>query len=147
MPRRSGRPDVQACRGGCARRENQTSSWKPKAHPGRPRAKPISRSRRRFFLSRQSWLAELALDRAQEGLRVATEAAAQDAGSTPLLEAVADLAPPAPIGRGEVARLATAEPGERRRDEPHRAAQHQAGRGRLAAGRPPLVAAVRPEQP
>src|SRR3954451_3940923 len=81
-------------------------------------------------LSRQSWLAELVLDRAQEGLRVATEAAAQDAGSTPLLEAVADLAPPAPLGRGEVARLATAEPGERRRDEPHRAAQHQAGRGR-----------------
>ena len=28
-----------------------------------------------FFLDRQSWLAELVLDRAQEGLRVAAEAA------------------------------------------------------------------------
>src|SRR3954470_7243629 len=98
-------------------------------------------------ISRQSWLAELVLDRAQEGLRVATEAAAQDAGSTPLLEAVADLAPPAPIGRGEVARLVTAEPGERRRDEPHRAAQHRRRRARLAARPPPLVTAVPPEQP
>src|SRR3954451_13937939 len=134
MTRRRGRAGGQACRAGRAKRENQTASANPKVQPGRPRARRISRSRRRFFLSRQSWLAELVLDRAQEGLRVATEAAAQDAGSTPLLEAVADLAPPAPIGRGEVARLATAEPGERRRDEPHRAAQHQAGRGRLAAG-------------
>ena len=45
---------------------------------------------RGFFLDRQSWLAELVLDRAQEGLRVAAEAAAQDTGSAPLLELVAD---------------------------------------------------------
>src|SRR3954452_8639415 len=97
MPRRSGRPDVQACRGGCARRENQTSSWKPKAHPGRPRAKPISRSRRRFFLAahrrasdppgmktgrlprpvfflgRQSWLAEELFEPAEVGGGIAAE--------------------------------------------------------------------------
>ena len=78
-------------------------------------------------LGRRSWLAELLLDRAQEGLRVAAEAAAQDAGSAPLIELVADLAPPSPASRGEVARLIAAWPGERCRDEPRRAAQHHAG--------------------
>jgi hypothetical protein len=37
------------CRAGWARRENQTSSAKPKAQPGRSRARAISRSRRRFL--------------------------------------------------------------------------------------------------
>ena len=53
MPRRSGWPAVQACSAGCAKRENQTSSAKPKAQPGRPRARRISRSRRRFFARRR----------------------------------------------------------------------------------------------
>ena len=48
--RRSRSPGAaQACRTGWARRENQTSSAKPKAQPGRPRARAISRSRRRFL--------------------------------------------------------------------------------------------------
>ena len=89
---------------------------------------------------------------AEEGLRVATEAAAQDAGMpTPLLEAVrGPRASAAPIGRGEIAGvLATAEPGERRpatsRTGPRSTRPGEAVG--LAAGRPPLVAAVRPEQP
>src|SRR5215207_2340881 len=128
MARRRRSPGAaQACRAGWAKRENQTSSSKPSAQSGRPWARLISRSRRRFFLDRQSWLAELVLDRAQEGLRVAAEAAAQDTGSAPLFEAVANLAPLAPIGESEIARLIAAHPGERRRDEPHRAAQHHAG--------------------
>ena len=40
---------AQACRAGWAKRENQTSSSKPSAQSGRPWAKLISRSRRRFF--------------------------------------------------------------------------------------------------
>ena len=47
------RPRVQACSAGCARRENQTSSWKPSAQPGRLCACRISRSRRRFYARSQ----------------------------------------------------------------------------------------------
>ena len=47
-PRRGRSPAAQACSAGCARRENQTSSAKPSARPGRPRAGRIRRSRRLF---------------------------------------------------------------------------------------------------
>ena len=56
--------------------------------------------------------------------------------------------PPAPpIGRAQIAGVLAAPPAGETGKKPHRAAQH--GRGRaaaLAAGRPPLVTTVRPEQ-
>src|SRR3954453_7519984 len=137
---------AQVCRAGCASRENQTSSWKPKAQPGRPRARRISRSPRRFFLSWQSWLAEELFEPAEVGWGIAGEPRPQHAGVPTALEAGAHLTPARPLGAGQIAGVPAAQPGGQTGEEPHRAAQHRRRAVGLAAGRPPLVAAVRPEQ-
>src|SRR6478735_11386661 len=62
------------------------------------------------------------------------------------LEAGAHLAPARPIGAGQIAGVPAAQPGGQTGEQPHRAAQHRRRAVGLAAGRPPLVAAVRAEQ-
>ena len=62
------------------------------------------------------------------------------------LEAGAHLTPARPIGTGQIARVLAAQPGDETGGEPHRATQHRRRRVALAAGRPPLVTAVRAEQ-
>ena len=62
------------------------------------------------------------------------------------LKAGAHLAPALPIGAGEIAGVLAAQPGGKTGEEPHRTTQHRRRRVALAAGRPPLVTAVRAEQ-
>src|SRR6188472_4001217 len=97
-------------------------------------------------LSRQSRLAEELFEPAEVGSGIATEPRPQHAGVPTALEAGAHLAPARPIGAGQIAGVPAAQPGGQTGEEPHRAAQHRRRAVGLAAGRPPLVAAVRPEQ-
>src|SRR3954462_12105926 len=97
-------------------------------------------------LSRQSWLAEELFEPAEVGSGIAAEPRPQHAGVPTALEAGAHLAPARPIGAGQIAGVPAAQPGGQDGEEPHRAAQHRRRAVGLAAGRPPLVAAVRPEQ-
>src|SRR4051812_50120259 len=98
-------------------------------------------------LSWQSWLAEELFEPAEVGSGIAAEPRPQHAGVPTALEAGAHLAPARPIGAGEIAGVPAAQPGGQTGEEPHRAAPHRRRARGLAARRPPLVAAVRPEQP
>src|SRR5206468_7454973 len=100
-----------------------------------------------FLLGRQSWLAEELFEPAEVGGGIAAEPRPQHAGVPTALEAGAHLAPARPIGAGQIAGVPAAQPGGQTGEEPHRAAQHRRRAVGLAAARPPLVAAVRPEQP
>ena len=100
-----------------------------------------------FFLGRQSWLAEELFEPAEVGGGIAAEPRPQHPGVPPALEARAHLAPALAIDTGQIAGVPAAQPGDETGGEPHRTAQHGGRAVGLAAGRPPLVAAVRAEQP
>src|SRR3954466_9797610 len=99
-----------------------------------------------FFLAWQSWLAEELLEAAEIGCRITPELRPQHASMATALKAGAPLAPPLPIGAGQIAGVLAAQPGGKTGEEPHRATQHGRRAVGLAAGRPPLVTTVRPEQ-
>src|SRR3954468_10201438 len=61
-------------------------------------------------------------------------------------EAGAPLAPTLPIGARQIAGVLALKPAGEGGEDPHRPTQHRRRRAALAAGRPPLVTAVRPEQ-
>ena len=94
----------------------------------------------------QSWLAEELLEPAEIPFGVTTEPRPQHAGPAAALEAGAHLPPTLPIGSGQIASVPVTEPGGESGDDPHRTTQHGSRGADLAAGHPPLVAAVRPEQ-
>ena len=96
-------------------------------------------------LGRQSWLAEELFEPAEVGSGIAAELRPQHPGVPTALEAGAHLAPARPIDTGQIAGVPAAQPGDETGDEPHRAAQHGRRAVGLAAGRPPLVTAVRAE--
>jgi DDE_Tnp_1-associated len=98
-------------------------------------------------LGRQSWLAKELFEPAEVGSGIAAEPRPQHAGVPTALEAGAHLAPARPIGAGQIAGVPAAQPGGQTGEQPHRAAQHGRRAVGLAAGRPPLVTAVRAEQP
>src|SRR3954453_19881237 len=107
--------------------------------PGRP-PRPV------FFLARQSWLEEELFEPAEVGSGISAELRPRHAGVPTALEAGAPRAPARPIGTGQIAGVLAAQPGGPTGEEPHRAAQHGRRAAGLAAGHPPLVAAVRAEQ-
>src|SRR4051794_36972995 len=115
-----------------------------------PRLKGEVRPRRRlrgcrsgaFFLGRQSWLAEELLEPAEIPFGVTMEPRPQHAGPAAALEAGAHLPPTLPIGSGQIASVPVTEPGGEGGDDPHRTTQHGRRGAYLAAGHPPLVAAV-----
>src|SRR5689334_20210780 len=98
-------------------------------------------------LGRQSWLAEELFEPAEVGGGIAAEPRPQHAGVPTALEARAHLAPALAIDTGQIAGVPAAQPGDETGGEPHRTAQHGGRAVGLAAGRPPLVTAVRAEQP
>ena len=105
------------------------------------------RGRRDLFLGRQSWLAEELFEPAEVGGGIAAELRPQHPGVPTALEARAHLAPALAIDTGQIAGVPAAQPGDETGGEPHRTAQHGGRAVGLAAGRPPLVTAVRAEQP
>ncbi len=87
----------------------------------------------KFFLGRQSWLAEELFEPAEVGGGIAAEPRPQHPGVPTALEAGAHLAPARPIDTGQIAGVPAAQPGGQTGGEPHRAAQHGA---ELSALRP-----------
>src|SRR3954451_24798968 len=97
------------------------------------------------FLGRQSLLARYFLHFRQIGIRIAAKAGTQSACLAPLIETVAKLLPLASIGTAQIGATGWRLAGRDGRDQARLTAQHDGGRGGLAAGGPSLVVALRAE--
>src|SRR3954447_10482648 len=98
-----------------------------------------------FLLGRQSLLAGHLLQFRQVGIRIAAKAGTQSACLAPLIETVAKLLPLASIGAAQISATGWRLAGRDGRDQARLTAQHDGGRGGLAAGGPSLVVALRAE--
>src|SRR3954449_4850891 len=108
---------------------------------------PRSRACWPFFLGRQSWLAKELFEPAEVGGGIAAELRPQHPGVPTALEARAHLAPALAIDTGQIAGVPAAQPGDEPGGGPPGPAQQGGRVVGFGAGPPPLVTAVRAEQP
>src|SRR6201995_3334019 len=96
-------------------------------------------------LGRQSQLKGLLFQFCQIGIRIATEAGAQDAGLASVVEPLTEFGPPLPIDAAQISAAGWMLAGGHSGDQARLTAQHERRRGGLAPARPPLVVALRAE--
>jgi transposase len=97
-------------------------------------------------LGRQSWLACLVLQGGQIHGWIASEAGAQGSCMTPLIQALAEIAPSLLADPPQLAGGERMQSGCGGSNQAHLAAQHSSRRGHLATRRTSLVVTLRPEQ-
>src|SRR6201995_5293851 len=96
-------------------------------------------------LGRQSQLKGLLFQFCQIGIRIATEAGAQDAGLASVVEPLAEFGPPLPIDAAQISPAGWMLAGGHSGDQAPLTAQNEPRRGHLAPARPPLGVALRAE--